>query len=86
MWKSDEGGTDRMSTQTLNGRDRALLRAVAAGRCELDAEPFPVLLVDGVTCADLLAGDRLLGAGLLVAPGIGRAPAALTPAGQAALA
>ena len=43
------------------GRDRAVLRAVAAGRCELRAGCEPELVVDGVRCADsgvATAADR----------------------------
>ena len=46
------------------GRDRAVLRAVAAGRCELRAGCEPVLVVDGVRCADSGVATRLIAAGL----------------------
>lgn len=52
----------------LSGRDRALLRAVAAGRCLLDADCEPVLMVDGLACADSAAARRLIDAGLLEPP------------------
>lgn len=64
------------------GRDRAVLRAVAAGRCELRAGCEPVLVVDGVRCADSGVASRLLAAGLVVKP-VGSATAQLTPAGRA---
>jgi hypothetical protein len=48
-------------TATLSGRDRALLRAVAAGRCRLGSGWQPVLLIDGLACADSAAGHRLGG-------------------------
>ncbi|MEU7480639.1 hypothetical protein AB0A63_32000 [Lentzea sp. NPDC042327] len=65
---------------TLTHRDRAVLRAVAAGRCQLSGT---ALLVDGLGCTDQFIGTRLTTAGLISAtPG----PAALTTAGQAALA
>jgi hypothetical protein len=75
-------------TATLSGRDRALLRAVAAGRCQLGAGWQPVLLVDGLACADSLAGQRLVAAGLIQPPDPDRplAPASITPLGWRALA
>ena len=76
------------STSTLSGRDRAVLRAVAAGRCRLGAGWQPVLLVDGLVCADSAAGHRLVAAGLIHPPDPARplSPASLTPAGRLALA
>jgi hypothetical protein len=65
------------------GRDRAVLRAVAAGRCELRAGCEPELVVDGVRCADSGVATRLIAAGFLVKP-IGRTIAQLTPAGRIA--
>ena len=50
-------------TVPLSFRDRALLRAVASGRCRL-SDGF--LLVDGLCCADQFAADRLVRAGLIV--------------------
>lgn len=75
-----------MSTPTtLNHRDRAVLRAVAAGRCTLAG---PTLLVDGLCCADQFLGSRLADAGLIGA-GTGATtasgPARLTAYGLAAL-
>lgn len=69
----------------LSHRDAALLRAVAAGRCEVTAGAGLVLTVDGRCFCDQLAPPRLADAGLIVAAGAGPAPARLTPAGQAAL-
>lgn len=67
------------------GRDRAVLRAVAAGRCQLRAGCEPLLLVDGVACADSGVARRLIGAGLVAAP-VGVADRArLTGAGHAVL-
>lgn len=73
--------------ETVCGRDRALLRAVAAGRCELGGGCEPVLLIDGLSCADSVAAHRLVAAGLIIsaAPGRHLAPAELTPIGRAAL-
>jgi hypothetical protein len=75
-------------TATLSGRDRALLRAVAAGRCQLGAGWQPVLLIDGLACADSLAGQRLVAAGLIEPPDPDRplAQASITPLGWRALA
>ena len=73
--------------QPLSGRDRAVLRAILAGRCQLGAGCEPVLLVDGLVCADRGVGARLVTAGLVVAPDPARplGPARLTEAGFAAL-
>jgi hypothetical protein len=71
------------TTNRLNGRDRAVLRAVAAGRCEIPAGSPGTLTVDGLSFADQFAGLRLAAAGLIAA-GVGRAR--LTPSGQALLA
>ncbi|MGQ0573214.1 MAG: hypothetical protein ACT4RN_03300 [Pseudonocardia sp.] len=76
-----------MIGEQVNGRDRALLRAVAAGRCDLGGGPEPVLLIDGLGCADSVAAHRLLAAGLIASadPRCGLAAALLTDAGRAAL-
>ncbi|HYH29882.1 MAG TPA: hypothetical protein VD903_05810 [Pseudonocardia sp.] len=64
---------------TLSNRDRAVLRAVADGRCELAGA---VLVVDGLCFCDQFAGLRLAAAGLIDAqPG----PAHLTSSGRALL-
>ncbi|SDO14296.1 hypothetical protein [Lentzea jiangxiensis] len=69
-----------MTASSLTHRDRAVLRAVAEGRCEINGS---CLLVDGLCCADQFAGLRLTTAGLISArPG----PAALTTAGYEVLA
>ncbi|MGI5129646.1 hypothetical protein ACQEVB_22760 [Pseudonocardia sp. CA-107938] len=52
-------------TSTLTGRDRAILRAVAAGHAELGTGS--VLYVDGRYCSDQTAGWRLTKAGLIAA-------------------
>jgi hypothetical protein len=74
-------------TLILSGRDRAVLRAVAAGRCRLGAGWQPVLLVDGLVCADSAAGGRLVAAGLInpADPARPLGPASLTPLGTAVL-
>lgn len=71
----------------LSGRERALLRAVSAGRGEFRGGCVPVLLIDGLACADFAAAHHLLDAGFLAAPDVSTplAPAALTAAGRAAL-
>ncbi|MGW4210167.1 hypothetical protein ACWEIJ_19410 [Lentzea sp. NPDC004789] len=69
-----------MTVSSLTHRDRAVLKAVADGRCEITGS---TLLVDGLCCADQFAGLRLRTAGLIsTRPG----PAALTTAGYALLA
>lgn len=69
-----------------SGRDRSLLRAIAAGRGEVCHRCGPVLLIDGGWCCDQLAARRLIRAGLLVAPtGPDPERARLTPAGHAVL-
>ncbi len=75
-------------TIVLTGRDRAVLRAVAAGRCRLGLGYAPELRIDGFVCADAAVGYRLLAAGLIrhEDPGLPFGPAALTVAGRAALA
>ena len=71
----------------VSGRDRAVLRAVSAGRCQFRGGCGSILLVDGLACADFSAVRRLIDAGLLAAPDatVPLAPAALTPAGHAVL-
>lgn len=78
----------------LSWRDRAILRAVAAGGAELLTGRTPDLLLDGRCCADQSAAHRLAHAGLITtagptgatrtAGGPGqRLPARLTTAGLA---
>ena len=67
----------------LNKRDRAVLRAVAAGRCEISTTGS-VLVVDGLCFSDQFAGIRLASAGLIAAATeTGRA--LLTASGRALL-
>lgn len=80
-----------MSTMApaLSHRDRALLRAVDAGRAELLCGGHPDLLIDGRWCCDQWTAHQLAAAGLL-APAtpaaLGtRVPAVLTATGRAAL-
>jgi hypothetical protein len=77
------------STNTLSGRDRAILRAVAAGRAELRLGTEPDLFLDGRSCCDQSAAHQLVRVGLISATApelVGqRVTAALTPAGRQAL-
>lgn len=86
-------GTGAFGTETATdgatqvcGRDRAVLRAVAAGRCQLRVGCEPQLIVDGMSCADSAAARRLITAGLLAPPAGPLGRARLTAAGRAALA
>jgi hypothetical protein len=75
-----------MSTTTsiwLSHRDRAILRAVAAGRCEFSAAAWGSLTIDGICCSDQFVGLRLARAGLIAAAGSRSGPARLTESGQA---
>jgi hypothetical protein len=69
-------------TSPLSYRDRAVLRAVAAGRCVISARDGGTLVIDGMGCCDQFVGPRLRRAGLIAAFA-GRA--CLTPSGQAVL-
>ena len=78
-----------MSTEMLSRRDRAILRAVAAGGAELVCGAAPDLLLDGRCCCDQTAAHRLSRAGL-IAPAVEarvgqRVAARLTAAGTACL-
>lgn len=74
----------------LTNRHIALLRAVAAGRCELTASCVPDLFIDGRANCDQSAAHLLVRMGLVrhaEAAEIGqRVPAVLTEAGRAVLA
>jgi hypothetical protein len=74
------------SLTALSHRDRAILRAVAAGRCQISGGACAALTVDGVGCCDQFVGARLAGAGLIAAPGPRPEPARLTESGRALLA
>lgn len=73
-----------MTTTDLTNRDRAILRAVAAGRCRITGGPCAALTIDGLSCSDQFAGPRLARAGLIAA-GCNAEPARLTETGQALL-
>ena len=74
------------TTSTLSGRDRAILRAVAAGGAELQLGAEPDLFLDGRCCCDQTAAHQLVRAGFIAAATLGlvgqRVAAALTPAGH----
>ncbi|HEY1973855.1 MAG TPA: hypothetical protein VGH89_38300 [Pseudonocardia sp.] len=53
-----------LSTQ-LSNRDRAVLRAVAQGRCTIAGGCGTSLMIDGLCCSDQFAGVRLANAGLI---------------------
>lgn len=77
------------TTNTLSGRDRAFLRAVAAGGAQLQLGTEPDLFFDGRSCADQYAAHNLVRAGFIAAAKLGlvgqRVAAALTPTGHEAL-
>ena len=77
------------TTSTLSGRDRAILRAVAAGGAELQLGSEPDLFLDGRCCCDQPAAHHLFRTGLITAAALGRigqrVAAILTPAGKQAL-
>jgi hypothetical protein len=79
-----------MTEQHLTRRDRAILRAVAAGGAELLCGVEPDLLLDGRCCCDQIAAHRLAGAGLIAPATAGRTgqrvPARLTATGATHLA
>ncbi|WP_300007324.1 hypothetical protein [Pseudonocardia sp.] len=74
------------ATDPVSQRDRSVLRAVHAGRCEVSGTGTVLLVVDGVGCCDQFLGWRLVRAGLIDSPGPAPAPARLTASGRAALA
>jgi hypothetical protein len=74
---------DTRTAAPLSIRDRAVLRAVAAGRCQISHTDGDVLVVDGLCFADQFAGPRLAAAGLITAAASGTVR--LTPSGQALL-
>src|ERR1044072_5300793 len=81
--------TAMTTTSTLSGRDRAILRAVAAGGAQLQLGAEPDLFLDGRSCADQFAAHHLAHAAYTAPATLGllgqRVAAALTPAGHEAL-
>ena len=69
---------------SLSRRDLAVLRAVAAGRCQISETFGGNLVIDGVWFTDQFAGVRLTEAGLILPDPRGR-PARLTGSGRAVL-
>jgi hypothetical protein len=74
-----------ISTPALSHRDRAVLRAVRAGRCLVSGRSAALLVIDGVGCSDQFVASRLVQAGLIATPGPRPAPAHLTASGLALL-
>jgi hypothetical protein len=70
---------------SLSHRDLAVLRAVAAGRCQMPEPRDCSLTVDGLCCCDQFVGPRLASAGLIASAGPRPGPARLTPSGRALL-
>jgi hypothetical protein len=73
------------TTETVSHRERSVLRAVHAGRCQVSGTGAVLLVVDGVGCCDQFLGRRLVLAGLIASPGPVPAPARLTASGRAVL-
>jgi hypothetical protein len=65
----------------ISNRDRAVLRAIAEGRCTVSGDIGHSLTIDGFRCADQFAKTRLSNAGLIK---VG-ATASLTTTGRALL-
>ncbi len=61
------------TTNTLSGRDRAILRAVAAGGAELALGTEPDLFLDGRCCCDQSAADSASAGSACAATGPGLA-------------
>jgi hypothetical protein len=78
--------TSSTTSSALNLRERSVLRAVEAGRCQVVGSGSVLLLVDGVGCSDQFLGARLVRAGLVAPPGPDVSTALLTPSGRALLA
>jgi len=70
------------ATALLSHRDRAVLRAVAAGRCVVSIGAGTSLAIDGLPYCDQFAGPRLLKAGLISSHGNLPAPVRLTSFGR----
>lgn len=70
---------------TLSHRDRAVLKAIASGRCTVSGSHASNLTIDGLRCADQFVGPRLADAGLIVTDGQRSDRARLTESGRALL-
>jgi hypothetical protein len=73
------------TSSALSYRDRAVLRAIEAGRCEVSGRVGVALVIDGLGCSDQFVGQRLVGAGLVAVPRPQPGPARLTASGRAML-
>ncbi|HEY3260179.1 MAG TPA: hypothetical protein VGJ95_07900 [Pseudonocardiaceae bacterium] len=73
-------GTSVAPPTQLSYRDRAVLRAVAAGRCRMASRS---LLIDGLHCSDQFVGLRLVQSGLITSAD--SQPVRLTPSGERVL-
>jgi len=77
------------SPNTVSGRERAILRAVAAGGAELQLGTEPDLFLGGRCCCGQSAAHHLVHACLIAAQTLKpigqRVAAALTPAGEQTL-
>ena len=77
------------TTSTMSGRDRAILRAVAAGGAELQLGTEPDLFFDCRRCCDQTVAHHLVRAGLIAAATLGvvgqRVAATLTATGHEVL-
>jgi hypothetical protein len=82
----EEDSTMEDTAEQLTGRERAILRAVAAGSAELTGGREPDLLIDGRYCCDQGAVHRLVRAGLIAPAAVcavgDRVPAQVTTAGR----
>lgn len=76
------------SGPAVSRRDRAILRAVAAGRAEMTCSCEPDLFIDGLCCCDQSTAHRLAHDGLIAPAALtgSRVRAVLTAAGAATLA
>lgn len=70
----------------ISYRDRAVLRAVATGRCRLSRDLGGALVVDGLCFADQFAGARLRDAALIATATPETDRVSLTASGRALLA
>jgi hypothetical protein len=69
----------------ISSRDRAVLRAIAEGRCVVSGDVGNPLTIDGFRCADQFAKARLSGAGLIKVTGSKAGRPCLTATGRAVL-
>lgn len=77
--------TTTTTPAALTRRDRAVLLAVRAGRCEVSGGAAVALTVDGLLCSDQFLGRRLVQAGLIASPAPAPQRARLTVSGRTVL-